>query len=44
MLAVPCILYLAAFICCVLSAIGKAPEWIAVLLLTVAGLLTCLPR
>lgn len=41
---VTCVLYLAAFIACVVSAMGRAPEWVAVLLLSVAGLLSCWPK
>lgn len=44
MLSVTCILWLAAFIATVVSAMGKCPLWVAVLLIAVAGLLGCWPR
>lgn len=43
-LSVTVLLLLAAFVVTVLSAIGRAPLWIAVLLLVVLGLLGVLPR
>ena len=36
-------IYLAAFITCIASAIGKCPQWVSVLLLCIAGLLSVLP-
>lgn len=44
MLSVTCLVWLAAFIAAIVSAIGKCPLWVAVLLCTIAGLLTCLPK
>jgi len=44
MLSITCLLYLAAFIGTILSAMGRCPLWVCVLLITVAGLLGCLPR
>jgi hypothetical protein len=37
------LIYLAAFVACVCSALGKCPLWVSVLLVCVGGLLTCLP-
>jgi hypothetical protein len=42
-MTIVCILWLAAFIATVVSAIGKCPLWVAVVLVTIAGLLSCLP-
>jgi hypothetical protein len=39
-----CILYLAAFVLCLVSAMGKCPLWVPALLVCVAGLLGCLGR
>lgn len=44
MLTVTLLLVLAAFACTVLAAIGRAPLWVAVLLLCVVHLLAILPR
>jgi hypothetical protein len=44
MLTVTLLLVLGAFIVTVLSAIGKAPLWVAVLLLCVVHLLAIMPR
>lgn len=38
------VLFVTAFITAVLSAIGKAPLWVSVLLLSIAGLLQVLPK
>ena len=38
------LIYLAAFLCTIASAIGKCPLWIASLLLSVGLLLTVLPK
>lgn len=43
MLTVLLLVYLAAFACTIASALGKCPLWVAVLLLTIAGLLQHLP-
>jgi hypothetical protein len=43
-MTVTCLLWISAFIATIVSAIGKCPLWVAVLLVTVAGLLTCMPR
>ena len=43
MFTVMIILVIAAFVVTVLSAIGKAPLWIAVLILTIVELLRVLP-
>ena len=37
------LIYIAAFICTIASALGRCPGWVPVLLLSIAGLLTCLP-
>ena len=37
------LIYVAAFICTIASALGRCPSWVPVLLLSIAGLLTCLP-
>lgn len=42
-MSVTCLLWICAFITTIVSAIGKCPIWVPVLLITVAGLLTCLP-
>lgn len=42
-MTVTLILFLAAFVACIVSAIGKCPLWVSVLLLCVAGLLTGFP-
>lgn len=44
MLTVSFCLIAAAFVACIVSAIGKCPLWVAVLLLCVWALLTVLPR
>lgn len=44
MITLTFILVLAAFICCIASAIGYCPLWVAVLLLTVLELVRTLPR
>jgi hypothetical protein len=44
MLTVTLLIALAAFVCAVLAALGRAPLWVAVILLTVALLLQVLPR
>jgi hypothetical protein len=43
MFTVIAFLIIAAFIVCILSAIGKAPLWVAVLLLCIVALLRVLP-
>lgn len=43
MLTVIVLLLLAAFVCTIASALGKAPLWISVLLVIVAALLQRLP-
>ena len=43
-MSVVLLLVVAAFICTVVSAIGRCPLWIAVLLLCVAMLVGVLPR
>jgi hypothetical protein len=43
MLSIVCILWLAAFVGTIISALGKVPLWVPVLLGCIAGLLTCLP-
>jgi len=44
MLSIVCLLWLAAFIATLISAItGKCPLWVAVLIVCIAGLLTCIP-
>ncbi len=42
-MTIVCILYLAALIACLISSVGRCPLWVAVLLLSIAGLLGCLP-
>lgn len=44
MLTVSLVLVLAAFIAAVASAIGRAPLWVAVIILVLLHLLTVLPR
>lgn len=44
MLTISIILAVSAFVVCILSAIGKAPLWVAVILLAIAELLRVLPR
>jgi hypothetical protein len=44
MLSVTALLLLAAFVATIVSAMGKCPLWVAVLLVCVAGLLGVLPR
>lgn len=36
-------LYVAAFVAAIVSALGKAPLWVAVVLISIAGLLQVLP-
>jgi len=43
-LNITCILVIIAFIICILSAIGRAPLWVSVLLIAIAMMLGCLPR
>jgi hypothetical protein len=43
MLSIVCILWLAAFVGTIISALGRVPLWVPVLLACIAGLLTCLP-
>lgn len=38
-----CLVWFAAFGAAIVSALGKVPLWVAVLLTTIAGLLSCLP-
>jgi hypothetical protein len=42
-MSVVCLLYLAAFVGALASALGRCPLWAPVLLLSIAGLLSCLP-
>ena len=42
-MTIVCFLWLAAFIGTLVSALGKCPLWVPVLLICIAGLLTCLP-
>jgi hypothetical protein len=42
-MTITCILWLAAFVGTIVSALGKCPLWVPVLLATIAGLLGCLP-
>lgn len=44
MLTVSILLLGAAFVCCVMNALGKCPEWIPLMLVIMWGLLTVLPR
>jgi len=44
MLTISLLLVLTAFVVTILSAIGKAPLWVAVLLLVLVHLLAVLPR
>lgn len=43
MMNIVCLLWLAAFLGTLASAAGKVPLWVPVLLVTIAGLLGCLP-
>ena len=42
-MSIACLLWLSAFIGTIISALGKCPLWVPVLLATIAGLLNCLP-
>jgi hypothetical protein len=42
-MTIVCILYLAGLIGAIVSAIGRCPLWVPVLLVSIAGLLNCLP-
>lgn len=42
-MTIVCLLWFAAFIGTLVAALGKIPLWIPVLVITIAGLLTCLP-
>lgn len=44
MMTVTLLVVVGAFVVTLLAAIGKAPLWVAVLLLTIAHLLNLLPR
>jgi hypothetical protein len=44
MLTVTLVLLVAAFVVAVLAGLGRAPLWVAVLLLAITGLLGVLPR
>lgn len=43
MLTIVCLLWLSAFIGTLVSAYGKVPLWVPVLLITIAGLIGCIP-
>jgi hypothetical protein len=43
-MSVTLLVLLAAFVAAIASALGKAPLWVAVVLLAIAGLLRELPR
>jgi hypothetical protein len=43
-MTITCILWLSAFVGTLLSALGKVPLWVPVLLATIAGLMACWPR
>jgi hypothetical protein len=43
MLSITCLLWLAAFVATIASAAGRCPLWVPVLLIAIAGLLSCLP-
>jgi len=42
-MTITCILWLAAFIGIIVSALGRCPLWVPCLLMSLAGLLGCLP-
>ena len=42
-MTITCILWLAAFVGTIISAMGRCPLWVPLLLATIAGLLGCLP-
>jgi membrane protein DedA with SNARE-associated domain len=42
-MSIVCLLWIAAFIGTIISALGRVPLWVAVLLGTIAGMLGCLP-
>ena len=44
MLSIHCIIGLGALIAWFLTSLGKCPDWVGGILLTIAVLLTCLPR
>lgn len=43
MVSLVCLLWLAAFLGTLATAYGKVPLWVPVLLVTIAGLVGCLP-
>jgi len=43
MMSIVCLLMVFAFVATLGAAIGKVPLWVPVLILTIAGLLNCLP-
>ena len=42
-MTITCILWLSAFVGTIISALGKCPLWVPLLLAIIAGLLGCLP-
>ncbi len=42
-MSIVCILWLAAFVGTIASALGKCPVWVPLVLVCIAGLLGCLP-
>jgi hypothetical protein len=42
-MTIACLLWFAAFIGTLISAMGKIPLWVPMLIATIAGLLGCLP-
>jgi hypothetical protein len=42
-MTIVCLLWISAFFAAIVAAIGRVPLWVAVLLTTIAGMLSCLP-
>jgi hypothetical protein len=42
-MTIVCLIWLGALVATIVSAMGKCPLWVPVLLITVAGLVSCLP-
>jgi hypothetical protein len=42
-MTIVCLLWFAGFIATLIAAIGKCPLWVPVLIMSIAGLLSCLP-
>lgn len=42
-MSIVCILFMASLVATLISAVGRCPLWVPVLLVSIAGLLACLP-